>query len=98
MRSIITLLMVISIYLSRIMIVNAQSPPMEWHKCYGTDNGEHIHEGMQTSDLGYIRIGQTDESEAIWQVYLVKTGLSIEREDYVFDRFAGRVIFPILAL
>ncbi len=31
-------------------------------------------------------------------VYLVKTGLSIERENYSFDRFAGRVIFPIHAL
>ncbi len=30
--------------------------------------------------------------------YLVGTGLSIEREDYLFDRFAGRVIFPIHAL
>jgi DNA primase len=30
--------------------------------------------------------------------YLVKTGLTIEREDYLFDRFAGRVIFPIHAL
>jgi DNA primase len=27
--------------------------------------------------------------------YLVKTGLTIEKEDYHFDRFAGRVIFPI---
>jgi DNA primase len=32
------------------------------------------------------------------QAYLVKTGLSIEGENYVFDRFAGRVIFPIHAL
>ena len=30
--------------------------------------------------------------------YLVKTGLSIERDDYLFDRFAGRVIFPIHSL
>lgn len=31
--------------------------------------------------------------------YLVKTGLTIEKEDgYVFDRFAGRVIFPIHSL
>lgn len=30
--------------------------------------------------------------------YIVKTGLSIEREDYIFDRFAGRVIFPIHSL
>jgi DNA primase len=30
--------------------------------------------------------------------YLVKTGLSIEREEHLFDRFAGRVIFPIHSL
>ena len=30
--------------------------------------------------------------------YLVKTGLTIEKEDYHFDRFAGRVIFPIHSL
>ena len=29
------------------------------------------------------------------QDFLVKTGLTIKKEDYVFDRFAGRVIFPI---
>ncbi|MFA8433967.1 MAG: DNA primase [Marinifilaceae bacterium] len=27
--------------------------------------------------------------------YLVKTGLSVEREDRIFDRFRGRVLFPI---
>ncbi len=32
------------------------------------------------------------------QEYLVKTGLTIEKEDYVFDRFAGRIIFPIHAI
>lgn len=31
-------------------------------------------------------------------IYLVKTGLSIERNNSLFDRFAGRVIFPIHAL
>jgi DNA primase len=30
--------------------------------------------------------------------YLVQTGLSIERDDNLFDRFAGRVIFPIHSL
>lgn len=30
--------------------------------------------------------------------YLVKTGLSIEGDQYLFDRFAGRVIFPIHSL
>ncbi|HDT12401.1 MAG TPA: DNA primase [Candidatus Marinimicrobia bacterium] len=32
------------------------------------------------------------------QEYLVKTGLSIDSEDYVFDRFHGRVIFPVHSL
>lgn len=32
------------------------------------------------------------------QQYLVTTGLSIARENYLVDRFAGRVIFPIHAL
>ena len=32
------------------------------------------------------------------QVYLVKTGLSVERDNFLFDRFAGRIIFPIHAL
>jgi hypothetical protein len=36
---------------------------MDWHKGYGTDNGEHIHEIMQTKDGGYIGIGQTDEGK-----------------------------------
>jgi hypothetical protein len=39
----------------------AQAPKMEWNKGYGTDNGEHIHEIMQTNDGGYIGIGQTSE-------------------------------------
>ncbi len=44
-------------------ILYAQAPPMNWHVGYGTDNGEHVHEGMQTSDGGYIGIGQTDEDD-----------------------------------
>jgi DNA primase len=30
--------------------------------------------------------------------FLVKTGLSIEHEDHLFDRFSGRVMFPIHSL
>lgn len=32
------------------------------------------------------------------QDFLVKTGLSIQNEDRIFDRFAGRVMFPIHSL
>jgi len=53
--------------------------------------------------LGYSpekRTAFTDEAgkNGYKKSYLVKTGLSIEREEYLFDRFAGRVIFPIHSL
>jgi DNA primase len=32
------------------------------------------------------------------QDYLIKTGLSIQHEEYLFDRFSGRVMFPIHSL
>ena len=38
--------------------VAASGPVAEWHKGYGTDQGEHVHELRQTSDGGYIAIGQ----------------------------------------
>lgn len=41
----------------------AQSPAMEWHKGFGTDLEEHVHEGWQTNDLGFIGIGQNQERE-----------------------------------
>jgi len=38
------------------------APAMQWHKGHGTSYGNHVHEGMQTSDGGYIGIGQTWDS------------------------------------
>lgn len=37
-------------------------PTVEWHIGQGTEGEEHVHEGMQTSDGGYIAIGQNQES------------------------------------
>ena len=37
-----------------------QAPVIEWHKGHGTDGGDHVHYGMQTSDGGYIMVGQTE--------------------------------------
>jgi hypothetical protein len=34
---------------------------MQWHEGHGTDNGDHVHYGLQTSDGGYIMAGQTSE-------------------------------------
>ncbi|MDA3824259.1 MAG: DNA primase [Bacteroidales bacterium] len=55
---------------------------------------------IEKFQLGYSpedRKGLTIEAQknGYKKEYLVKTGLTIEKEDYVFDRFAGRIIFPI---
>ncbi|MHC4116455.1 MAG: hypothetical protein ACYSWO_03000 [Planctomycetota bacterium] len=39
-----------------------QAPAMQWHKGHGTDNGDHVHYGLQTTDGGYIMAGQTSEA------------------------------------
>ncbi|MHC5077140.1 MAG: GLUG motif-containing protein, partial [Planctomycetota bacterium] len=57
--------------------VNADEPPeMQWHKGYGTSYGSHVHEGMQTSDGGYIGIGQTWDSSDYPQMLVIKTDSS----------------------
>lgn len=43
--------------------VSADAPVVEWHVGYGTQYGEHVHEGMETSDGGYIGVGQTDDGD-----------------------------------
>ena len=40
----------------------AQAPELEWHKGFGTNKEEHVHEGWQTSDGGFIGIGQNEEN------------------------------------
>lgn len=51
-------------------------------------------------DLGYCPDGKDlftrhAQSQGYKMEYLEKTGLSIKREDWVRDRFSGRVMFPI---
>jgi DNA primase len=58
---------------------------------------------LKKFELGYSpekRTAFTEEAgkNGYKKEYLVKTGLSIERDQYIFDRFAGRVIFPIHSL
>jgi len=58
---------------------------------------------LKKFQLGYspeLRTAFTTEAgkNGYKRTYLVNTGLSIERDDYLFDRFAGRVIFPIHSL
>lgn len=51
----------------------AQIPRMEWHQGHGTDRGDHVHYGLQTSDGGYIMAGQTSESRRNNDMLVVKT-------------------------
>ncbi len=58
---------------------------------------------IKTFDLGYCPEGRdTFTKAAMAQAYkadyLIKTGLTIEREGRYFDRFWGRVMFPIHSL
>ncbi len=58
---------------------------------------------IQKFQLGYSpedRMAFTKEAEksGYKREYLVKSGMTVERDDYCADRFAGRVIFPIHSL
>ena len=59
--SITAIMLVVIIIAESVWHIYAQPPDMEWHKGFGTDLEEHVHEGWQTSDLGYIGIGQNWE-------------------------------------
>ncbi len=54
--------------------IMAQPPAMEWHKGLGTNLEEHVHEGWQTSDKGFIGIGQNEEKNGSrTNILVVKT-------------------------
>ena len=44
---------------------------MEWQKGYETDRKEHANEGWQTSDRGYILVGQNWEGNK-WQYNILQ--------------------------
>jgi hypothetical protein len=63
------------------------APVEVWHKGYGTDDGEHIHEVMETSDGGFIGIGQVAEAaEKASDILVVK----IDKEGaFLWQRIIG---------
>lgn len=64
--------------------------------------------GMRGNMIEKFQLGYSPENrDALTKVaiekgyrgqYLIKTGLSIDKGDYMFDRFSGRIIFPIHSL
>ena len=82
MNKITQLLFIVSFYLTGLSILNAQSPVMEWHRGLGTNNEEHVHEGIQTSDGGYIAVGHTWEGSTEFTDLLVVKSNSNGIEDW----------------
>jgi DNA primase len=61
------------------------------------------HDTLKKFDIGYSfekrdAFSKKALEDGYKQDFLVKTGLSIQHEDRIFDRFAGRVMFPIHSL
>ncbi len=52
--------------------LHAQAPEMEWFLGQGTNTEEHVHEGMQTSDGGYIGIGNGIEASSADDMLIIK--------------------------
>jgi len=52
--------------------LTAQAPSAQWFRASGTDTEEHIHEGMQTSDGGYIGIGHGIELSDADDMLIIK--------------------------
>ena len=67
------LFVAVLLILSGSAVYAADAPAIQWHKGFGTDRGDHVHYGMQTSDGGYIMTGQTSESGRYSNMLTVKT-------------------------
>lgn len=52
--------------------IYSQSPNVQWFKAQGTNSEEHVHEGMQTSDGGYIAIGHGIETSDADDMLIIK--------------------------
>jgi hypothetical protein len=66
-----TFLVLIDFIFIELVVYGGEAPTMQWHKGHGTDNGDHVHYGLQTSDGGYIMAGQTSEGRRNFSDMLV---------------------------
>ena len=97
-----------------LLVVTAYAARQFSENLFNTDEGIKIgltyfkERGFRQDTLKKFEIGYSFEKrdalskkaleDGYRQDYLVKTGLSIQNEDRVFDRFSGRVMFPIHSL
>ena len=63
------------------MTITGDAPQVEWYKGYGTDREEHVHEGIETSDGGFLAIGHNSESSGeTTDILLIKVSGSGQEE------------------
>jgi hypothetical protein len=65
-------LLLILILFFGVVTSSAQAPDVEWFRAQGTNTEEHVHEGMQTSDGGFIAIGHGIESSGSDDMLIIK--------------------------
>ncbi|MHC4758334.1 MAG: hypothetical protein ACYTE8_06730 [Planctomycetota bacterium] len=82
----IVLIFVGVLILSESAVFAGENPEMEWHKGHGTDGGDHVHYGLQTSDGGYIMTGETSEGRTGSDILVVKTD---EQGDLQWQKVIG---------
>jgi len=96
------------------LVLTAYAGKQFSHNLFNTDEGKSVglsyfrERGFRQETLKKFEIGYSPEkrdaltgkalADGFSEEYLVKTGLSIRSEDRLFDRFSGRVIFPIHSL
>jgi hypothetical protein len=76
---------VIVIFLALHSTLTAQPPRSEWFRGQGTDTEEHVHEGFQTNDGGYIAIGHGVEASDSDDMLIIKVkanGISDWKQDF----------------
>ncbi|HEX2970470.1 MAG TPA: DNA primase [Bacteroidales bacterium] len=97
-----------------LLVLSAYAARQFTENLFSTDEGNNIglayfrERGFRNDTLKKFEVGYSFEKrdsftkkaidEGYKTDYLVKTGLSVQHEDRFFDRFSGRVMFPIHSL
>jgi hypothetical protein len=61
------------------------APDIEWVKGFGNPDGGHVHHGMQTSDGGYIAVGNSSIGEENYVGLIIKVDSLGNKEWYTGD-------------
>jgi len=96
------------------LVLTAYAGKQFMYNLFNTDEGKSVglsyfrERGFRQDTLKKFETGYCPEkrdaftskalADGFSEEYLVKTGLSIKTEDRLFDRFSGRIIFPIHSL